>query len=252
MTTAASLAQQTVRILTFVDDAPVPQNIPEKDDTLTALYNLHKLFPACAVITCPVQNGKFFYISDNCENIFGYDATYMANHFRRLPEYMSRLHETDMGDFLNCLQVLESFMKTQAPENYHQFRIVFHYRFCNAAGHYQYLVDEKAVLVKADGSKVYYCLVKRMPASEVFTGVKIEVFQQDGVSMEKLLEHQPGSTKKLSSRETDLVTLIKQGLTTKEIAWQLNISHHTVRNIKSRLFEKYSVNNTIELLNIAG
>ena len=39
------------------------------------------------------------------------------------------------------------------------------------------------------------------------------------------------------------------GLTTKEIAAHLNISNNTVRNIKSRMFAKYKVNNTIELLN---
>jgi DNA-binding CsgD family transcriptional regulator len=31
----------------------------------------------------------------------------------------------------------------------------------------------------------------------------------------------------------------------------LKISHHTVRNIRQRMFEKYNVNNSIELLNKA-
>jgi len=49
-----------------------------------------------------------------------------------------------------------------------------------------------------------------------------------------------------------LLSFIKQGLSTKEIAWHLNISPNTVRNIKSKLFEKYNVGNSIELLNIAS
>jgi DNA-binding CsgD family transcriptional regulator len=56
---------------------------------------------------------------------------------------------------------------------------------------------------------------------------------------------------RLSKRETELVALIRKGLRTKEIADQLKISHHTVRNIRQRMFEKYNVNNSIELLNKA-
>ena len=55
----------------------------------------------------------------------------------------------------------------------------------------------------------------------------------------------------ISKRETELVALIRKGLRTKEIADQLKISHHTVRNIRQRMFEKYNVNNSIELLNKA-
>jgi DNA-binding CsgD family transcriptional regulator len=70
--------------------------------------------------------------------------------------------------------------------------------------------------------------------------------------MTKITEFKPSAGSNLTSRESELVTLIKQGLSTKEIAWYLNISHHTVRNIKSRLFEKFNVNNSIELLNMTA
>jgi DNA-binding CsgD family transcriptional regulator len=43
--------------------------------------------------------------------------------------------------------------------------------------------------------------------------------------------------------------LIRSGLSTKEMAWQMNISHHTVRNIRQRMFEKFKVSNSIELIN---
>ena len=91
-----------------------------------------------------------------------------------------------------------------------------------------------------------------MPDEAVFSGVKIEIYKNED-SLKKIVEYKPSAARnKLSNRENDLVGLIKKGLTTKEIASQLSISHNTVRNIKSKLFEKYSVNNTIELLNMTG
>lgn len=72
----------------------------------------------------------------------------------------------------------------------------------------------------------------------------INDFYQQDVSQEKLAEFRRQHLR-LSKRETELVGLIKKGLRTKEIADQLKISHHTVRNIRQRMF------NSIELLNKA-
>lgn len=251
MSTSASIAQQTVRILSYIDNETLPSAPAEDDSTLIALYNMHKLFPGCAVLTCPVQHGSFFYISDNCENIIGYSAEYMATHFRQLANYYAQIHEADLSDFKECISFFESFMKTQAPQDFHKIRMILYYRFLNAERQYQYLHDEKASLINAAGSPVHYCLIRTMPSDAVFSGVKLEIFKQED-TLQKILEHKPSLAKKLTGRESELVTLIKQGLTTKEIAWQLSISHNTVRNIKSKLFEKFSVNNTVELLNMAG
>lgn len=252
MITSTSIAQQAIRILTYVDSSVEPASLTAHDNTLTALYNMHRLFPAYAIITCPVQHGSFFYISDNCQNIFGYTAGYMAAHLRDLRDYVAQIHEADLGDFRECLNFLESFVHDHPNVEYYNIRTTLHYRFRHASGRYVYLCDEKASLLLENGSVVHYSLIRAMPAETVFPGVKIEVFKQEE-TLKKISEYKPAAaTKKLSGRESELVTLIKKGLTTKEIAWQLSISHNTVRNIKSKLFQKYSVNNTIELLNAAG
>lgn len=114
------------------------------------------------------------------------------------------------------------------------------------------LHDEKATLVTESGKIINYSLIRTMPEEMVFSGVKPEIYKL-GELFEKVSEYKPSATKnKLSNRENDLMRLSKKGHTTKEIAWQLSISHNTVRNIKSKLFEKFSVNNSIELLNMAG
>jgi len=176
----------------------------------------------------------------------------MADRFRTLGQYFAQIHEADMSDVTNCMGFFESFLQNESPQDYHKLRTVIHYRFRNAEGKYIYLQDEKATLILAEGNIIHYSLIRAMPDEAVFSGVKIEIYK-DGNSLKKIVEHKPSAARnKLSNRENDLVGLIKKGLTTKEIADHLSISHNTVRNIKSKLFEKYSVNNTIELLNMAG
>lgn len=252
MNTEMPIAKQLVRILHCLNDNIEPTQINREDATAKALYSVHKLSPAHVVITCPVMHDNFFYISENCKSVFGYDINYMVANFKQLEKYVSQIHDSDIKDFKNCLQYFESFMKQVPPEDQIKIRITFYYRFRAADGAYIYLEDEKATLCTGEGKIVHYSLVRRMPDNILFSGVKMIIHKEDQ-SLEKIVEYKPASHKtKLSGRENELVTLIKKGLTTKEIASHLSISHHTVRNIKSKLFEKYSVNNSIELLNMTG
>lgn len=52
----------------------------------------------------------------------------------------------------------------------------------------------------------------------------------------------------LSTREREVLTLISQGKTTKEVAHQLYLSHGTVRNYMSVILEKLHVSNRIEAI----
>ncbi|HLR53761.1 MAG TPA: response regulator transcription factor [Pseudogracilibacillus sp.] len=52
----------------------------------------------------------------------------------------------------------------------------------------------------------------------------------------------------LSARENDVLKLISQGKTTKEVAHQLYLSHGTVRNYMSIILEKLHVSNRIEAI----
>ena len=52
----------------------------------------------------------------------------------------------------------------------------------------------------------------------------------------------------LSPRQLEIVRLISQGMSNKQIAWQLRISFGTVRTHVERLFHKCDVNDRLELL----
>ncbi len=55
----------------------------------------------------------------------------------------------------------------------------------------------------------------------------------------------------LSKRETEVLHLLADGFTTKEIAERLGVSFHTVATYRKRLLQKASVKNTTELVNFA-
>ena len=56
-----------------------------------------------------------------------------------------------------------------------------------------------------------------------------------------------GSAQGLTSRELELIAAVRKGATNKEIATQLNISEHTVKNHLSSIFNKLGVSSRLEL-----
>ena len=57
-----------------------------------------------------------------------------------------------------------------------------------------------------------------------------------------------GSLDALTARELEIAELVVQGQTNGDIARQLRLSHHTVKNYLFRIFEKLQVSNRVELL----
>ena len=58
----------------------------------------------------------------------------------------------------------------------------------------------------------------------------------------------PDEPKKLTASEIEIVRMIANGLTTKEIAAKRNISNHTVSTHRKNIFKKIGVTNASELI----
>jgi DNA-binding NarL/FixJ family response regulator len=70
----------------------------------------------------------------------------------------------------------------------------------------------------------------------------------DVLLVRKTVTRQATETIHLTLSETDIVRLIAQGLTTKEIAMQKHLSFHTIITHRKNIFRKLGISNTSELL----
>ena len=52
----------------------------------------------------------------------------------------------------------------------------------------------------------------------------------------------------VTSKERQVLALVSMGLTTKEIASRLNLSHHTIETHRKNLLRKYEAKNSAELV----
>lgn len=250
MISEATLLRMENRLTTYIQNYVTLAGAEKREEVLDLFDKMHLLFPQWVIMTCPVMHPDINYISKNYQYVFGADSDCVFN--RSVTKYFELVHDVDQNDLHSCYNFMHDFLGGVPAELHYQYRGIYHYRFKKTSGQYMYLHDEKVVLHLKGSGNLYFALFKDITAEKSFGGVKAEVFKQEE-TLKKLSEYKPTAERNtLSKREGELVSLIKQGLSTKEIAWYLKISHNTVRNIKSKLFEKYNVNNTIELLNMTA
>jgi two-component system, NarL family, nitrate/nitrite response regulator NarL len=63
-----------------------------------------------------------------------------------------------------------------------------------------------------------------------------------------LREVDPTAARSLTKREEQMISLVAQGLTNREIAQKVFLSEHTVKNYLFRIFEKLNVSSRVELI----
>ena len=248
---SSTLIRSANKVAAYIEKYVKRVGMESREEVFELFDTMHRLFPQWVISSCPMMHPEIHYISKNGPHVLGYSNEYMIAN-SALYNYFNFVHEDDQEDLHDCFSFIHSHLENIPPEEHHRHRAVFYYRFKKENGQYIYLHDEKATLDIPGAGSLYYCLFRDITAERTFNGVKAELFHQEHI-FQKVKEFKPFSQRNsLSKREEELVSLIKQGLSTKEIAWQLAISHHTVRNIKSKLFEKFNVNNSIELLNMIG
>lgn len=247
MNFSLAFTKQSSRIISFINpDQPQAEDIQE--EIIHTIQNLQKIFPRWMICTCRFMHKGFFYASDNCKELLGFDIKTIADSM--MPDnFFKRIHPADAEHFFYSAGLATELLKKEDPDDVHKFRFVFHYRLQHADGRYLHLHDEKAILKLRNGRNLYYLLLRDLSHETPFSGVKLSVYKE-GHGDKKILEYNSSTRAgRLTNRESDMVPLMRQGLSVKEIAWHLGISPHTVRNIRQKLFEKFQVNNVIELLN---
>ena len=245
------VVREMARVGYYIDTEVKLAGAGKREEVLELFDNMHQVFPHWVIATCPMMHPDIQYFSRNCPFVFGYDEQFLIRN-SGLEKFILLVHEDDRKDLYACMTFMHRYLEDVPPEEHCRYRVIFHYRFRNPDGRYIYLHDEKAALQLGSSGNLYYVLFRNAGEEKAFAGVKLELFRQDE-TLVKVREFRPTTERNpLTPREKELVQLIRQGLSTKEIAFRLSISHNTVRNIKSKLFEKYNVANSIELLNLTA
>ena len=211
---------------------------------------MEQLFPGWVVLQCSDDGRSHRFISGNGAALFGFSEEELD--CKSLDSFTELIHPDDLEPYKRIRQKIEVFASTSKPADMPLYRFVMQYRVRRGTGTYFYLYDEKQVYMNGRGSMEVLSLFRDISADKPFMRVQLDIFRVNELGYRKLSTYAPLQTDHtLTSREVEIIDLIKAGFSSKEIADRLFISINTVRNHRSNLFRKTNARNMVDLLNTA-
>jgi DNA-binding CsgD family transcriptional regulator len=203
---------------------------------------MERVLTDVVVVVC--GHDRVNYVSANCLDIIGYESSFFKS--LTLDETVGLLYPEDIKGFKSCVEK----MLTVKTERYDEYKFIFYYRMKNPKTGFCRIMDEKIAIETSPGKYVFLTLIKNISQDGNSSGVKLLIQKKIKNKFVTIDEFVPLSgVLRFSARQHDIMELVSQGLSNKEIAARLNLSIYTVKNHKQLLFRKVNVKSSIAMLN---
>ncbi|MCD7978080.1 MAG: LuxR C-terminal-related transcriptional regulator [Tannerellaceae bacterium] len=192
---------------------------------------------------------NYSFASDHFSDLFGYKLSQLRTIEKQGDLLEDKIHPED-HDRMIAMQIKHSeFIYSLPLENRNDFQSIYCFRMQHVHGNYIHVTSRQQVLL-TDRNKKAWIILGSMEISPDQTPDKnfrySFIHRKTGkvFSPDCLLK----TDKKLTNREEEILSLIRQGLLSKEIADRLHISIHTVHNHRKNILTRLGVNNSIEAI----
>ena len=201
------------------------------------------------------EMGGFIVVGKSVEYILGFQPEAVINGGREF--IITHFQKEDLQFIQTSVQQERLMFLQEIPILYH-FNYLFtsSFRFKNAAGEYVQLLDRNSIIVTDKKGQALVSFGTLMHIDNL----KLEKPSFQRIEKIHLLLDQPirkikvadycfnqNLVLQLSRREKEVLRLIIDGLTSKEIAHQLFISEYTVVNHRKKMLQKTGANNMAQL-----
>ncbi len=138
----------------------------------------------------------------------------------------------------------------------HNLRIAYCNKMRTPSGEYRWFMHHLSVLTSRKNEPViglkHMIEIDQFKKDNAidFTAYVVNPDNTQSIILKKSINPEEEYT--LSKREKEIIALLAQGKTSKQIAQELNISHHTVNNHRKNMLQKTNTANVTELMSVTS
>lgn len=247
-------------IVQKLEDQLLSSNLKEDQKYKEALEkSLHKvkamvdINEALAVVSNLANNtseiivgafGQFFGLTKNEHSSL--DSIWEEDIFNRIhPDDLLKRHLLELEFY--------TFLEQQAIEVRLDYTTHCKIRALDQNGNYQYIIHQTSYLNMDNEGKVWLALCLYYHCHEQAPQHDIDGMIINRITGEKKMINQyDNCTTLLSKREKNILSLVSEGLLSKEIASKCHISINTVNRHRQNIISKLNVNNSLEAVRVAN
>ncbi|WP_375234906.1 LuxR C-terminal-related transcriptional regulator [Winogradskyella sp.] len=198
------------------------------------------------------QDLTFEYVSKNFKSCTGLDVTLLKTEGMRY--FWSRIHPEDLEKWLKALNELMVFTLEKINDSDRdKANYTWNYRFKNADNTYVNIVQNTTPLAFDNTGKpiiglAHYTVLHQDIVMDISASAKLLNVNNEYETVFFNTYSQKLLSAGISHRERDVIRLLVQNLSSKEISARLNISSHTVDTHRRNILKKLNISSTGELV----
>ena len=218
--------------------------------TRTLLVQMAALSGSC-IFAVDVCKGVYDYASEGFTDMFGIAPERLQNISEQGDLIAELLHPDDRAEITDLQIRHAKFIWALPAHERNDYRTIYQVRMRGANGRYINIVSRQQVIETDRNGKAWIIMgmMELAPDQTTADRVKCSVLNlRTGQFFNPYASSQEWT---LTYRELEILSLIGQGLLSKEIAARLGVSKHTVDNHRKNILAKLEVDNAIEAINTA-
>ena len=226
----------------FLDIIHTVRDVKLDHNKVISLVEDYMIMPDQYLFVVSVSEAKIVY-QKGIENVLGFDSYSLEDH-------MTNIHPEDYRYVMHASTfTLKHALEMCYKKPFQSFYSI-DYRTKTANNEYVRVLRKTTQLALCDEGKVTYYLTICTDITKVKRSKEISVGFSgegtDGISKEQILGIE---NKDLwTSREVEIIDLIMQGFSSKEIANLLSLSYHTIRTHRKNILRKGGFSSTSQLV----
>lgn len=192
------------------------------------------------------------FASYNFDDLFGYDLAAIEKAGNDY--FNSRVHPDDfVATLRNGIQALHLFFSMD-KEVRMQLKSINEYRILNGEGKYVWVIEQHQPLEIDNSGNLWLTLgvIDISPNQGNDKNVCSSIVNYKTGDIINITAKEKQTETNLSEREKQILSLIKDGMLSKEISDKLLISVHTVNTHRQRILQKLNANNSLEAVRFAS
>jgi len=198
---------------------------------------------------------EHLFYSPNFGQLIGYDLQQIEEKGQAF--FDSKIHPDDLKKLLqNGISLLKLYFSFSDDEKAN-YKLVNDYRILDADNNYVRIIEQHQILELDRHGNLWMSLsiIDVSPNQDIHQELKSQLLNFRTGKIISFLEDKKSNDRisvTLSKREIQILQLVKEGLLSKEISTNLDISLHTVNTHRQRLLEKLGANNSMEAVIFAS
>jgi len=227
---------------------------PSLETHIQKIIDLDFYLPYSSTFYCitNTQDLTFEYVSKNFKSCLGIDANDLKAKGMRY--FWSRIHPEDIDIWLHALNSLMQFTIGEIPADKRKHaNYTWNYRLKNAKGDYVNIIQNTTPLAFDSDMKpiiglAHYTVLDAKIKMQITASAKLLNDNNEYETIYFNNHSQKLLHGGISNRERDVIRLLVQNQSSKQISENLNISSHTVDTHRRNILKKLNISSTGELV----